>query len=223
MWKRLLLPAICVVAACLLACEPQLQSPAEGDEPGECSDGDDNDSDGTVDCDDADCVGDGDCAGDDDDDATGDDDDATVDECTVICINEFQASNASTVTDESGAFPDWFELYNLTGEDIDLGGYSVTDDLGWPDKFVLADELVLESGGWLLLWADGDVDQGDDHLSFRLQKSGEQIGVFDPDGEPLDGIEYGPQETDLSEVRMPDGGEDWETTASPTPGGSNGD
>ena len=223
MWKRLLLLATCVVAACLLACESQLQTPAEGDEPGECDDGDDNDGDGTVDCDDADCVGDGDCSGDDDDDSTGDDDDATVEECTVICVNEFQASNASTITDESGAFPDWFELYNLTGADIDLDGYSVTDDLGWPDKFVLADGLVLESGGWLLLWADGDVDQGDDHLSFRLQKDGEQIGVFDPDGEPLDGIEYGPQQTDQSEVRIPDGGEDWEMTTSPTPGGSNGD
>ncbi len=216
------LATILFTLSLLLACEPQLQSPAEGDEPGECSDDVDNDSDGTIDCDDADCADDAACAGDDDDD-TGDDDDVTVDECSVICINEYQASNASTVTDESGAYPDWFELYNLTDEDIDLDGYSVTDDLGTPDKVVLAGGLVLPAGGWLLLWADGDVDQGDDHLSFRLDRQGEQIGVYDPDGEPLDALEYGFQETDEAEARVPDGAADWETTTAPTPGGTNGD
>ena len=176
-----------------------------------------------MDCDDADCADESECAGDDDTGDDDDDDDFTVDECTVICINEFQASNASTVTDASGAYPDWLELYNMTGEDIDLAGYWITDDLGTPDKVVLAGDLVLEADGWILLWADGDVDQGDDHLPFRLQKSGEQIGISDPDGVPLDALEYGPQTTDMSEARIPDGGEDWETTADPTPGGTNGD
>ena len=222
---RLTLTLSLAVPFCMLtSCEPSLQSPAEGDEPGQCSDEEDNDGDGTVDCADADCADEAECAGDDDDD-TGDDDDddVTVEECTIICVNEFQASNATTVTDASGAYPDWFELYNLTDEDIVLDGYSVTDDLGDPAKFVLDGGLVLPAGGWLLLWADGDVDQGDDHLSFRLDRGGEQIGVYDPDGEPLDGLEYGHQETDISEARIPDGGEDWETTTAPTPGGTNGD
>ena len=47
----------------------------EGDEPGECSDGADNDQDGLFDCDDPNCAGSPDCA--DDDDATSDDDDTT--------------------------------------------------------------------------------------------------------------------------------------------------
>jgi hypothetical protein len=40
----------------------------EGDQPGECSDGADNDQDGLFDCDDPDCFGAPDCGGDDDDD-----------------------------------------------------------------------------------------------------------------------------------------------------------
>jgi hypothetical protein len=39
----------------------------EGDDPGECSDGADNDQDGLFDCDDPNCSGSPDCAGDDDD------------------------------------------------------------------------------------------------------------------------------------------------------------
>jgi len=48
----------------------------EGDQPGECSDGADNDQDGFFDCDDPDCFGAPDCGGD-DDASPGDDDDAT--------------------------------------------------------------------------------------------------------------------------------------------------
>ena len=48
----------------------------EGDEPGECSDGADNDQDGLFDCDDPDCFGSPDCGGD-DDTVPGDDDDTT--------------------------------------------------------------------------------------------------------------------------------------------------
>ena len=51
----------------------------EGDDPGECEDGADNDADGLFDCDDPDCAGAPVCQGD-DDDATGDDDDATGDD-----------------------------------------------------------------------------------------------------------------------------------------------
>lgn len=43
----------------------------EGDEPGECSDGADNDQDGDFDCDDQGCEGAPDCSGDDDDSASG--------------------------------------------------------------------------------------------------------------------------------------------------------
>jgi hypothetical protein len=52
----------------------------EGDEPGECSDGTDNDQDGVADCDDSGCGADAACIGGDDDD----DDDSAVDPCDDI-------------------------------------------------------------------------------------------------------------------------------------------
>ncbi|MEE2827882.1 MAG: hypothetical protein VX498_01725 [Myxococcota bacterium] len=56
------------------------QATWEGQSPGECSDGADNDGDGAYDCDDSDCVGSPDCLGTDDDDAAPDDDDAAPDD-----------------------------------------------------------------------------------------------------------------------------------------------
>ncbi|HCP47589.1 MAG TPA: hypothetical protein DIU15_16225, partial [Deltaproteobacteria bacterium] len=57
------------------------RAPIEGQYPGECVDGIDNDEDDSVDCDDSDCVRAPDCASpeeDDDDDDTGADDDDTA-------------------------------------------------------------------------------------------------------------------------------------------------
>jgi len=81
MRTRILLPAALAALTLLpLACTPD---PVEGQNPGECVDGADNDEDGLFDCADPDCVpapacaGDDDDAGDDDtigDDDTGDDD-----------------------------------------------------------------------------------------------------------------------------------------------------
>jgi hypothetical protein len=59
----------------------------EGDEPGECDDGADNDQDGWYDCDDQDCANSPDCQGGDDDaaddDASADDDDTAGDDDTA--------------------------------------------------------------------------------------------------------------------------------------------
>ena len=66
------------IAAALMFTLSGCGAGVEGDDPGECSDDADNDSDGLFDCDDPDCGGAASCSGDDDDtgddDVTGDDD-----------------------------------------------------------------------------------------------------------------------------------------------------
>ena len=162
-------------------------------------------------------------AGDDDasDDDAGDDDSVDAMPCNVLCVNEYMASNAATYPDESASFPDWIELYNPGGTDLELGGYTITDDLDVPAKHELAAGLVVPAGGWLLLWADRDIEDGDQHLAFKLDKGGEEIGLYDPTGEVLDEIEYGPQETDISRAREGDGGSPWRSEIDPPPWESN--
>jgi hypothetical protein len=80
--RRLLLSSLALsLLLSLYSCDRiiSIQPPIEGEAPGECSDGIDNDQDGLTDCDDDGCVADPNCTGDDDDSA-GDDDDSAGDD-----------------------------------------------------------------------------------------------------------------------------------------------
>jgi hypothetical protein len=141
-----------------------------------------------------------------------------------LVINEFVASNASGHTDESGAYPDWIELYNTTSAAISLGDYAVSDDPADLGKNPLTDALELGGHGYQILFADGDVDQGATHLSFRLKAGGEEILLSRDDGEGyevIDQIAFGEQETDVATGRVPDGTGEWSGGLTPTPGAAN--
>ena len=140
----------------------------------------------------------------------------------ALVINEFMASNQSTITDETGSYGDWIELYNPTDEAVELGGWLISDDLEQPDEWVLDDALSIEAGGFLLLWADDDPEEGPSHLGFNLSRKGGQLGLYAPTERAIDRLEYAEQASDLSAARTPDGSMDWEISDTPTPGESNG-
>ena len=224
-WTLLMLPAI------VLSCTGGIETQIEGDQQRDCTDGEDNDGDGDVDCDDTGCwgwsfcgggdddVGDDDTADDDADDDVGDDD--TAGSGWELCVNEFMATNSITIADDTGAYVDWIELHNLTGDPIALDGYSLTDDLSEPDRHVLDGGLTLPAHDYIVLWADGMPELGSTHLGFRLSAEGEEVGLYDPDGHAVNTMVYDPQVTDWSAARMPDGSLTWEIDTSPTPGESN--
>ncbi|MEJ2704795.1 MAG: PEP/pyruvate-binding domain-containing protein, partial [Sedimentisphaerales bacterium] len=82
--------------------------------------------------------------------------------------------------------------------------------------------IVLAPGGHMLFWADGDPEQGPFHTSFKLSRSGEDVGLFDADGRTLiDGLSFGPQQTDVSYGRSIDGGGQWQFFEDPSPGAPN--
>jgi Lamin Tail Domain len=139
----------------------------------------------------------------------------------LVVINEFMATNATILTDESGAYPDWIELYNASTEAVNLSGWTISDDLAVTDKHTLGD-LTIEAGGYLILYADGDVADGANHLGFSLSAGGEDLGLYYTDGTATSRIQFGDQVTDVSAARTPDGSETWEYTDAPTPGASNG-
>ena len=45
-----------------------------------------------------------------------------------IVINEIMALNQTIIYDEDGDTPDWIELFNTGSEQIDLSGFSLSDD-----------------------------------------------------------------------------------------------
>jgi hypothetical protein len=142
---------------------------------------------------------------------------------TGLLINEFMASNSSTIADESGAFPDWVELYNPTERAISLSGYYLTDDLANQTKWAFPD-TVIQPMDFLLIWVDDDEEDGPMHASFKLSKSGEDLGLYHNNGDEIiaaDAFTYGEQQTDISYGREEDGASGFVFFDAPTPGASN--
>ena len=138
----------------------------------------------------------------------------------VVVVNELMAENEGTITDpDFGEYADWIELYNAGTQEVDLGGYFLTDDLAEPEQWTFPAGTVLEAGGFLLVWADGE-EQGL-HTNFKLGKGGEAVGLYDPQGEALDEVTFGEQTADVSYGRYPDGTASFELMGTPTPGAAN--
>ncbi len=131
----------------------------------------------------------------------------------TIFINEWLADNVACLADPAdGNYEDWFELYNPGTNAVDLGGYYLTDDLANKFRYCIPNNghFVVPPGGFLLVWADNEPNQNstnraDLHVNFALSKAGEAIGLFAPDGTPIDVVTFGPQQTDVSQGRFPDG------------------
>ncbi len=140
-----------------------------------------------------------------------------------LTINEFMAANMSTIADENGEYDDWIEVYNADTAAIWLGDKFLTDDLSVVDKWQMP-AFMLQPGDFILFWADNDLNQGPNHTNFKLEKNGEQIGIYDAGSAayaPIDTLTFGFQSADISYGRNPDGGPVWQFYDLPTPGAGN--
>ena len=143
----------------------------------------------------------------------------------LIFVNEWMADNDAVLADPvDGNYEDWFELYNASTGEVDLSGYTLTDTLGTPAKWVVSNGVTIPAGGFLIVWADSEPAQnltGGVHANFALSKSGEALGLFTPEGVPVDTVTFGAQALNVSEGRWWDGQPSIYTMAIPTPGSQN--
>ncbi|MFT6844895.1 MAG: hypothetical protein ACJAUV_001083 [Flavobacteriales bacterium] len=139
-----------------------------------------------------------------------------------VIINELLASNLNTNIDQLNEADDWLELHNTTNTIIDIGGWQLSDDFLTPAKWTIPNGTTIPANGFLLIWADNDVLQGNNHANFKLSAGGEQIMLTNPINIIIDSLSYGPQQTDISYGRSPDGGLQLGFFTSPTPGATNG-
>ena len=150
----------------------------------------------------------------------------TIAQTPELYINEFVASNGSGLADASGEFADWVEIYNAGNSAVDIGGMYVTDDLSNPTLWQIPTTnttmTTIQSGGFLILFFDKDINEGVLHVDAKLGAGGEAIGLFASDGTAIDSYTFGPQLQDISEGRTPDGASDWAFFTEPSPGAANG-
>lgn len=141
----------------------------------------------------------------------------------TLVINEFMASNLTTIADEDGDFSDWIELYNNHPAAINLDGYHLSDNADIPQKWTFP-AVTIQPGDYLLIWASGKdkTDPGSPlHTNFSISASGEVLLLSDPSEILLDSIPEVELETDFSRGRQPDAGETFYFFAEPTPASSN--
>ncbi|MBP7948254.1 MAG: lamin tail domain-containing protein [Verrucomicrobiales bacterium] len=130
-----------------------------------------------------------------------------------VTINEWMADNAadSAFSDPAdGSHEDWFELHNAGPTPVNLSGFLLTDTTANLSQFQIPAGTTIPAGGWLLVWADNEPEQngitpGQVHTNFRLNAGGEQIALCTPDGTVVDLVTFGPQPTNQSHGRYPDG------------------
>ena len=129
----------------------------------------------------------------------------TLMENPPVRINEIMAQNTNTVADNFGEYGDWIELFNNTNADVDLSGGWLSDELGNIYKWQFPEGSVIGANGYMIIWADDDASQGDNHADFKLSLDGEQVWLTAPSGEVMDQVTYGQQESDMGYARVPNG------------------
>ena len=97
----------------------------------------------------------------------------------AILITEIMVKNHASVQDGYGEFPDWIELYNNSGEDLNLDGWSITDKAS-RDGLVFP-AFLFPADSYFLVFASGKDKPEELQAPFSLS-GGELILLRDPEG-----------------------------------------
>ncbi|MCX6043706.1 MAG: lamin tail domain-containing protein [Chloroflexi bacterium] len=117
-----------------------------------------------------------------------------------------------------GEFPDWIELYNFGPITVSLDSLYLTDDRDKPTRFPIPVGLSIPPNQYLIFFADGTPEQGAQHTNFKLNRSGDFVGLYGAQGSfAIDSQAVGEQFPNLSFGRYPDGNGAWQILFCPTP------
>jgi hypothetical protein len=129
---------------------------------------------------------------------------------TNVVINEISARPSSHL-DGNNEAEDWFEIRNNGTQPVNLAGLYLTDNPGQKKKHLIAaetgSETMLAVGAYKIFWADDEVTEGKDHVSFKLSADGEMVGLYQElDGmiTAIDEVYFTSQHEEGSFSRIPD-------------------
>ncbi len=151
------------------------------------------------------------------------DDTGLVPDLGSIIINEVLANSA-------GTGPDWIELYNMTSQPIDMGGWFISDDADDLVRYEIAPGTMIPSGGYLVFYEDqhfGSVSDPGTHNPFALSRNGESLYLHSGSNGVLTGyseqVTFGGADPGFSIGRYvtSTGQVDWVSMSETTPGQAN--
>lgn len=141
-----------------------------------------------------------------------------------VRVNEVCAANTMYVNDYFKK-NDWIELYNTTGEDIDLAGMYLSDNINKTQKYqILEDDeylnTIIPANGYKVIWCDKLENISEAiHASFKLDADSGVVVLSNYDGEDLqwaDTLAYAAHQGTESFGRYPDGGRETYLMTKPT-------
>ena len=143
-----------------------------------------------------------------------------------VVVNEYSASNLTTYVDNYSMEEDWIELYNTGSEDVDLGGYYLSDEIDEPMKWMIPHGAIIIGNGFRTFWCSGRDESflNSFHTNFKLKQTKEEpehIVLSDPNGTILSEHELQKTQLEHSMGRSTDGSSIWRIFPSPTKNESN--
>ncbi|HWH68544.1 MAG TPA: lamin tail domain-containing protein, partial [Candidatus Sulfotelmatobacter sp.] len=136
-----------------------------------------------------------------------------------VVLNEVCADTGGAALSPGGTTADYIELFNAGTGAVDLTGWSLTDDVKVPNKYVLPAGTSLAARSNLVVWLDSAVYPGLVCTNFSLKSSGEAVGLYQGTVRK-DYLKFGPQAVGMALCRVPDGDGAW-SAGSLTPGRPN--
>ncbi len=124
-----------------------------------------------------------------------------------LVISEIMSSNRTAVPDDTGAYPDWVELWNNSGHDIDLYGVGLSDS-GDTIRFMFTSHTIMAADARVLVYCSGrhQSEAGKPyHAKFKLSSSGETVYLFEPSAYLIDSVTYHIMGSDTSWALQADG------------------
>ena len=140
-----------------------------------------------------------------------------------LVINEVMTSNRYALSDDIDGTPDWIELYNASDSDINLAGYSLTNNVKDFRKYVFPN-VTLRKHGYLLLYASNNEQESNESrlcTGFNLSRTGEFLFLSDSYAGLVQQLEVPELLNDVSYARMRSGS--YGFSCNSTPGESNDD
>jgi len=122
-----------------------------------------------------------------------------------LVVNELMAVNNNTITDAANQYSDWIEIYNTTGDTLNLSNIYVSDNFNIPYKWKFPDNTRINPHAYLLIWANDDTTLTGLNTPFKLSGSGERIMLSYENGIVLDSLTFPVQTADVSYGRYPNG------------------
>ncbi len=113
-----------------------------------------------------------------------------LDNTSGLYITEVMSGNKKTVGPNVNNPYDYIEIYNMSGQAVNLKGYGLSDNIKKPRKWQFPD-ITIENNSYLVIYCDTTQTTKDGvyyFTNYNLAKEGETICLSTPTGEILDKV-----------------------------------